>query len=88
MINRLRKAWCAVSGPVAAIGRCCTASLDKDDVFTVIGLALVAGGMWLWLRPLALIVPGAVLLWVFLPSRPPFVDRPPAANRIARRPPS
>jgi hypothetical protein len=55
--------------------------LDKDDVLALIGLVLVAIGLWLWSKPLAFIVPGAVLLWMFLPSRPPLIERPTTPRR-------
>lgn len=72
MINRLRRA-------AARIGRV----FDKEDALTLIGLALVGGGFSLWSAALALIVPGSILLWIFLPPRPPFVE---AANRARRTP--
>lgn len=50
------------------------AALDKDDAMALIGLVLVAIGLWFVFRPLAFIVPGAVLLWMFLPSRPPWIE--------------
>lgn len=72
MINRVRNA-------VANLG----SVFDKEDALTLIGLFLVGGGFWLWSRPLALIVPGLILLWMFLPPRPPFVE---ASSRARRTP--
>lgn len=57
-------------------------AFDKEDVLMLIGLALLAGGLWLLSHPAALIVPGIVLLWMFLPARPPFIER--AATREGR----
>lgn len=63
MINRVRNAVADLRGV-----------FDKEDTLTLIGLGLVGGGFWLWSHALALIVPGLLLLWMFLPSRPPFVE--------------
>ena len=52
-----------------------------DEVFLVAGLGLVVWGLWpVWER-LALIVPGAVLVWIALPQRAAFMARPPEAGR-------
>lgn len=67
MLTRLRNVCTAVAGAIEC---------EKDDVLILVGLALVSVGLWHVWRPLALVVAGAVLLWVFLPPRPPFIDRP------------
>lgn len=56
-------------------------ALDKDDALTLLGLLLVSGGLWAWSHALAAIVPGVILLWVFLPPRPPFVEAPTRSPR-------
>lgn len=73
MITRLRRtvaAWLAHA-------------LDKEDALTLLGLLLVSGGLWAWSHPLAVIVPGVILLWMFLPPRPPFVETPTRTRRVA-----
>lgn len=47
--------------------------VDADVILLVIAVVLIAVGFWDWWRPGAWIVPGAVLLWIALPSRRRFV---------------
>jgi hypothetical protein len=47
--------------------------IDRSDVLVILGLALIAVGFWDLSRPVSLGVPGAVLVWYALPSRPPFL---------------
>ena len=47
--------------------------VDRADVIVVLGLALIAAGFWDVSRPVALGVPGAVLVWFGLPPRPRFI---------------
>lgn len=56
--------------------------IDRADVLVVLGLGLVAVGCWEWFRPGAFLVPGAVIVWYALPSRPPFIaPRDPKGRR-------
>lgn len=67
----MRKAFAALVGAVGA-----------DEAVLVCGLAAVTAGVWAVLGAAALAVPGAVLVWVSVPSRRPFIDRvPPKAPR-------
>lgn len=50
-------------------------TLDRRDVLVLVGLGLIAIGCWCIYWPAAFLVPGAVLLWYALPSRPPFIDK-------------
>lgn len=63
----------------AAIGRVWLAvrgEIGRDELFLSWALLLIAVGFWdLW-RPGAFLAPGLVLLYVALPTRAPFVDRP------------
>lgn len=64
----------------AAIGaRAATAiagEVGRDEVFLAAALALIAYGCWdLW-RPGSFLAPGAVLLWIALPCRAAFMERP------------
>jgi fatty acid desaturase len=71
MLSRLRN-----------LARALPAAFDKDDALLLVGLLLLIAGLWTWSRALALIAPGLILVWVFLPSRPPFVEPPaPRARR-------
>lgn len=70
MYNRLRRAWRSVADLASAT------DFDREDLMIVLGLACFGAGVWMVSRPAALIAVGAVLLWAFLPSRPPFVERP------------
>ncbi|MGE3273845.1 MAG: hypothetical protein AB7O67_01950 [Vicinamibacterales bacterium] len=48
---------------------------DEREVATFAsGLALVACGGWQIWPPLGCLIPGAILLWIAIPSRRPLVD--------------
>jgi hypothetical protein len=47
--------------------------LDRTDAIVLIGLVLIVLGFWDVSRPIALGVPGAVLVWFGLPPRPRFI---------------
>lgn len=49
-------------------------SIDKADVLLLIGLGLLSSGLWQVSTAAALAVPGALLVWLALPSRPPFLN--------------
>jgi hypothetical protein len=57
------------------------AEIDRDDVFIGLGLVLVTVGLWAVVHVAALIAPGAVLLWVALPTRRSFLADPVADHR-------
>ena len=63
-----------------------TPKLDGIGVDCVVALALVTTGLWALIGRVALVVPGVVLLWIVLPSRPPFVLRRPTEESHRRRP--
>lgn len=81
MISRLHNAWRSSAGAVARVGTILADAIDKEDVLTLLGLILVASGLWSVSRAAALLVPGAILLWMFVPSRPPFIERAPRERR-------
>lgn len=67
---------------IAALARI----VGADELGILLALILIAAGFWQAWRPGAALVPGAVLLWLVLPSRRPFIARPddaPAARRKA-----
>lgn len=65
-------------------GAAVSAVIGLDELLLVVGLALLAYGFWLTWSPGAFLVPGAVLVWIALPSRRAFIDRPaPPARRKA-----
>jgi hypothetical protein len=49
------------------------AAIELDDVVLGIGLLLVAVGLWQCWRPGAYLVPGAVVVWIALPTRGRFI---------------
>ena len=63
------------------------AAFGPEEILLIIALLMVAGGCWFVWWPAALIVPGAVLLWLALPSRQPFVYRAPVTPPKATRRP-
>ena len=58
-----------------------------DEVLITIGLGLATVGLWTWIGPGALTLPGLVLLWIVVPARQPFISRPadPTAPPRSRR---
>lgn len=62
--------------------------IGADEIVLGVGVALLSAGLWLAWAPGALLVPGAVLVWLALPSREPLVttrtDARPAAKTRAR----
>lgn len=62
------------------------AAVGVDDLVLAAALMLLAIGFALVWLPGAFIVPGLVLLWLVLPSRAPFVTRPPAPKKPADPP--
>jgi hypothetical protein len=65
---------------VGHLGRMLAGELDAQTVVFVAGLGLVGYGAALVYLPAGYLAPGLVLLWWTLPSRPPFLARPPAAK--------
>ena len=59
------------------------ADLDAQvrGLLGLLGLGALTAGIWMVSRPWALIVAGALLLWMFLPPRPPFIERSSAHDR-------
>jgi hypothetical protein len=56
-----------------------------DELLLLTALGLIARGLWLAWRPGAYLVPGAILLWVVLPSRTAFLTRPPSGSELSVR---
>lgn len=69
--------WARVRAMASAV----RAAVGLDDLVLVLALALLSIGVGLVWVPAGLIVPGLVLLWLVLPSRAPFVTRPPAPKK-------
>lgn len=55
--------------------------LDRTTIVLGLGLLLMAAGCWWIWRPAGLVVPGAVLTWLTLPARVPFIAAPPEPRR-------
>jgi hypothetical protein len=53
-----------------------TSLVGANEIYIGAGLVLVSIGCWLVWRPAAFLVPGAVLLWMALPARLPFIVDP------------
>ena len=49
--------------------------VGRDEVMLLLALGLVALGLWQMWAPAACLLPGLILLWMFLPARPAFVVR-------------
>lgn len=84
MLSRLFRALRAGAGRGTRVARAFGAAFDKEDVLTLIGLGMLAGGLWQISHAASIAVPGVILLWMFVPPRPPFIERP--ATRARRIP--
>lgn len=74
----MRKAWRAIALFVALI----LDTFEIGDALTMLGLILLAVGLWQLSHAAALIVTGAITVWYALPTRPPFIaPRPPIRQR-------
>ena len=71
---------------LAALWKATSSVIGLDECFLIVALALVTTGLWALIGRGALVVPGIVLLWIVLPSRPPFVLRRPIEESHRRRP--
>ena len=56
-----------------------------EEIGIAIGVALVAIGLWQIWKPGAFLAIGLVVLWVVLPSRAPFIERPQVEPGAKRR---
>lgn len=61
----LARAWSAVRGEIG-----------REEIYLLAALLLIAAGFWQLWRPGSFLLPGAVLLWIALPTRARFVERP------------
>lgn len=57
-----------------------------EELLIAAALTLLVVGLWPRFGREALLVPGVILLWLVLPARLPFIDRPvpPSADRKQR----
>ena len=74
---RFRKLRPIVLGSLAWAGE----TIELGDVLTCLGLILLGVGLWRVSPAAGLAVPGAVLIWYALPTRPPFVSARPRAPK-------
>lgn len=49
--------------------------VDVSQLLHLVGLGLVSYGSWLVYEPAGYLAPGLVLVWLTMPSRPPFLRR-------------
>lgn len=76
MRSRLAKAWAAITATIRGV-------VGVEEVAIYTALVLIAWGCWFVWKPAAGIVPGIVMLWLYIPPRKPFIDKPPAV--VVRR---
>ena len=52
---------------------------ERQELGVLVGMCLLVAGLLMYRVPgVALIVVGAIWLWIHLPTRQPFIERPPA----------
>lgn len=68
MRQRIARACKTCAAAIAGI-------VGVDELLLVVGLVLITAGLWPVLDAVAFAVPGAVVLWIALPQRSPFVHR-------------
>lgn len=61
--------------------RAIASEVGRDELVLLLGLVMVAAGLYDVWRPGSLIVPGAILVWQALPSRAVFISRPPLLKK-------
>lgn len=54
------------------------ALVGVDEFFLTMGLVLLTVGLWTLIGWTALVAPGIVLLWIYVPARVPFVAGQPS----------
>lgn len=74
MRDRLQAIWIAI---ISVIG------IEEVAIYTA--LALIAAGCWFVWKPAAGLVPGVVMLWMYLPPRKPFIEQQPSTLPAIRR---
>ncbi|MGE0460911.1 MAG: hypothetical protein AB7Q16_06040 [Vicinamibacterales bacterium] len=74
---RIRNAWRLTVAGLRTMAAGVAREVGRDELFLAAGLGLLGYGLSLtpW-PPVAFIVPGAVLVWMALPPRRPFVVTP------------
>lgn len=67
--------------------RACSKALAAvtEELFVALGLLLIAAGFWQFWRPGSFVIPGAMLLWLFVPQRQRFVAPRPTMMTKPRR---
>ena len=68
---------------MAPLVKAVQSAVGIDEALFVAALVLLTTGLWSVIGSAALVAPGAVILWVALPSRSPFVVRP-GEHRVNR----
>lgn len=61
-------------------------ALGLDELLFGAGLLLIGVGMWRVWQPGAFIIPGAILVWISLPQRKPFLEQRQPESYSARPP--
>jgi hypothetical protein len=81
----MRKAFMKTGAAVGRVmrGIGATARSNAEELAVGAGLALITVGFWPLIGVTALVIPGVVIVWLWLPSRLPLLIRP--ASPDARR---
>lgn len=70
---------------LATIRRAVSQVIGVDECVLVLGLVLLAAGLWPLFGRVALIAPGLVLVWMAIPQRAPLVRREPQSAQVRKR---
>lgn len=60
-------------------------AIGVEEALIYTALGLIAFGCWQVWQPGSFLIPGAVMLFMYLPARRPFIDREPKALVVRRR---
>lgn len=70
---------------LASLRKAIAGAIGLDEIVLTVALTLLTIALWPWAGRSALALPGAVLLWIAMPSRAPFVTPAEPESKASRR---
>lgn len=81
----LRRFGKALGEAAISVKEALRSAIGVEEALIYTALGLLACGCWQIWKPGAFIIPGAVMLFMYLPQRQPFINREPKALVVRRR---